>query len=200
MPDVGARAASRASLAVALLTLAALLCGIAILGMVGGASGGDLAGAAPEKLRAAFGLMVAAELLKLATAAATVFAILGIRARLLGASPSAGLATGAGLTGALAIAASGFVGLAGLLQLDSAGRPAVLALMVPIAGVVLAAGGLWFLLASLADGSRAWLRVLGVVLGVVSIAAALFQPLGLAAALLAIPWWIGQSRRLAALP
>jgi len=187
-----------ASMGVAILTVLAMITGIAILFRIGGASGVDVAAAEGSAIRSVVPLLFAAEALKLATAAAMLVSVIAVGRTL--SLPS--WSTGAGLVAVAAVTCSALFGFEGVAAANGSVRPGAVAL-VPYAGRILfVASGLWILSAS-RTAERAgvfpkWLFRVGLVLAAVSILSAIVPPLGLPTGLLAILWWTGLARSLRA--
>lgn len=185
--------AGTAAAAIALISAVQVAAGIGLTAMLGGLTGADLGrGAAEAAWERAVPLLVVAELLKLAVAAAQVVVV-----RALASSAPAGprrlaLFT-AGFGGALLIAASGIAGFVAIASSD-----AMPAFVAPFGFGGLAATGIWALLIAGFEArtlSR-WHFVSAIAFGLACLGALAVPPVALLSVVIGWGWWLGLAGRL----
>jgi len=187
------RSGSVASFACAALTIASMGVGIAIMQAMGVSSGMDVARASPAALRSAQPLLVAAELLKLATGAALIVAVRAT-ARRWRTSP---VTAAVGWIAGLLVIAAGLLGLVALS--DLAVSSARTGLLVGLLGLLsLPATGIWAAMSAWGAGNRTSLalRILGLLLGVAGCVTLRFPPAGMLFGLTGLVWWMVLGLRL----
>lgn len=177
------RALSTAAFCLAALTIAALAIGVALVRQLGMDAGAGSAGADARPL------LVAAEAVKLASAACLVIAV---------RASGGGAARIAGWASALLLATSAAAALAALWSANAA----LGSWANPMALASLVATGLWAL--GLAFGGErrlpTWLGIVASLFAAAAIGAMLLPPVGLPAGLLGLAWWLSlgvAARRLA---
>jgi hypothetical protein len=176
-----------ASFACAALTIAAMATGIAIMRAMGISSGMEVARADLETLRSSQLLLVAAELIKIATGAA-----LSVVVRATGSKwRTATLVAWTGYAAAVLIGAAGIIGLVSVLDLD-ASSPRI-GMIVGVLGLLsLPATGIWAATIAMHSGSPAPkpLRITGLLLALSGSSALIYPPAGLAFGIVSLVWWI----------
>lgn len=182
-----------AAAAVGGLSLLSIALGMALLARLGGTSGQDLGrGAAASVWADILPILVAAEIVKLLIAAAQATVVFALTGSKDGATRWALLLTG--LAGAVAIAASGAVGLYAV----AAHQPELGAQTSALGFLGMAATGLWLLLLVVFRpvALRGWHTALGLVVAALSMATLIFAPVAILAGILGVPWWFGLAARL----
>jgi|GEM_PF-6891797 len=186
------RRAGSAAAAIALLSILMVAVGMLLVGMLGGTTGRDLGGAAADSdFARAVPLILAAEVLKLATAAAQLVVVAAAARGEPSRAPRLALLALGG-AGALLVAASG---LAGLLAV-AAERHSPLIADFGFAGM--AATGLWALLLVGLElpRLRRWHSAAGILFGAASLAALAAPPAAFLSVLAGLAWWFGLAGRL----
>lgn len=184
--------AGKASWGCALLTLIALVLGISIAARLGASSGMDVSNSGYEALMSIRPLLIAAELLKLASALSLVV----VARSLSQVEAGHGWSRYAGYLGASFLFAAGLAGLAALS--GTALSSAELGELVGPLGLVSAPlTGLW---ATSIQTERVglrlpkWLRIAAVTLLLLGLGAVVLPPIGMLFGLVSLAWWSGLGR------
>lgn len=179
--------AAIAAFAGAACLIGSVVVGVTLMQSTGGTASSAALGNNPQ-------LLTLAELLKLGSAAAAFPVVGAVASRLSGLTPKSTYAIARiGYLGALVLIGSAILGLLTLYTtlLDPT-RGALIANAVGLSAA--AATGLWAALSGVfgwRGGLPKWLCVVGVVLGVVSLAAVFLPPVGMLMALFGLIWLIG---------
>lgn len=178
-----------ASFAMALLTVACMAIGVAIMTAMNVNSGMGVASASAETIRAARPLLIAAELMKIVTAAALFVAVRSTARRW----DASRLTSGIGHAAAALLLGAGLLGVVAVLELS--GSSAELGAAVGLLGLLsLPVTGAWA--AMIASGAAAqvragrFLRIIGILLGIAGFATFAFPPIGLLFGLVSLLWWV----------
>ena len=187
------RTAARAAFAVGLFSVASIASGVALLAMLGGTSGQDLGqGAAAEAFARAVPVLIAAEALKLLSAAAQLLVVAATAHKTI--TPRAWVLAGLGSVGSLGFAASGVFGLAAI----AAARPEVPPIIAQAGFLGIAVTGGWALLTAWwrVAGIGGWLRIVGLLFGAGCLLALALPPLAILSGLVGLVWWFGLASHL----
>lgn len=183
-PAISKRVASRAASALGVLTLASILTGIALISIVGGTSGRDLAAGSGAALREAVPVLALAETLKLAAGGCFFLVVLSSRSE---QSRSRVGELTSGLFGAALIVASG---LFGFYAMAAESRHAG-GLASALGFASSAATALWVLVFAAAASTRLgrWQLRLGLTFAFASLASLILPSISLLAGVAAVAWW-----------